>query len=336
MEKYINNCSLCGRKKELIRSNNPLVKSLCSECLNKEIDRKSLVEANFFCKTYNIPFNPNKWLKIEKESGTDVFKNYVNLVAEENKNSLYNSSKTDMLWTRADKEWQKDLTNEELIKRIIPIKEGFIKRMQIQWGSDYSFQEFLKLENLYTNTVRSNAITNPLTLDMIKKIAIVSIKMDRALEDGEIQTAAELNKMHTTLIKGAGLDDLVEVSDENVISNVSELCKFIEDNHGEFKFYDDVTRDIVDKTIKDQEEWIRHFVIDNAGISTTYKLIEEQYKNKMENETLENAAKQKPLEDLDTIFEKAKSGHKEEFDKEIEEEDIDIGGEDDEINDPAF
>ncbi len=333
--KIIGNCSLCGKKTVLIKSNNPIVGSVCSDCLNKEIDRKNLKEANFFCKTYNLPFDPNKWLEIEKVSGPKVFEEYVNVVAAENPKSLYNSDKTDLLWERMNKEWQKDLTNEELISRITPIKDGFVKRMQIKWGPKYSFQQYLKLEDLYTNTVKSNSITNPLTLDIIKKIAIVSVEMDQALEDGDIQSAAEFNKMHTTLVKSAGLDDLVEVSDDNVLSTVADLCKFIEDSGGVFQYYDDVTRDIVDKTIQDLEEWTRNFVIDNAGISTTYELIENQYKQKMQAETLNSAAKRKPLEDLETAFNNAKEGKNVDFDKEIEADDIDLG-DDDEIDDPTY
>ena len=329
-------CPLCGKRTQLIQSNNPIVASVCGECLNKEIDRKSLKQANLFCRSYNLPFDPNKWLEIEKESGKDVFRDYVNLVGEEYSNTLYNSNATDLLWERADAEWQKDMTNQELLARIQPIKEGFLKRMSVQWGSEYTFEEYLKLENLYTNTVRSNGITNPLTLDVVRKIAVVSVAMDQALKTGEIAAASDYNKMHTTLIKSAGLDDMVEVGDSNVIATVADLCQFIEDSGGVFKYYDGVSRDVVDETIKDMQNWTREFVTDNAGINPTYHLIEEQYKKKMQAEVFDQATKEKPLVSLEDMFDKAKQGVDAEFDAEVERDDVDLEDPNYGIDDPDY
>lgn len=53
-------CPKCGRLTELIPSNNPLVMSVCLKCVNEEIDPSSIKQADFFCRTYNIPFNPNQ------------------------------------------------------------------------------------------------------------------------------------------------------------------------------------------------------------------------------------------------------------------------------------
>jgi hypothetical protein len=52
-------CSKCGRTAELMFSNNPLSgNTICFDCINDNLDYKNLEHADFFCRTYNLPFKP--------------------------------------------------------------------------------------------------------------------------------------------------------------------------------------------------------------------------------------------------------------------------------------
>ena len=126
--------------------------------------------------------------------------------------------------------------------------------MQIKWGQRFTFQQYLELENLYTSTVRAAGITNPLTMAIIKKIAIANVDMNTALDDLDVKAATNYNKIISDLIKSAGIEQMVDVGSTEVISTVSELCQYLEDNNFQFRFYDRVSRDIVDATIEDQKE----------------------------------------------------------------------------------
>lgn len=53
-------CPNCGQLKLVINSNNVISPGICEDCLNKAIDYKDLKAADYFCRTYNIPFDPNK------------------------------------------------------------------------------------------------------------------------------------------------------------------------------------------------------------------------------------------------------------------------------------
>jgi hypothetical protein len=52
-------CPKCGKIAEIVPSNNPIVPGICSKCISKELDPSNLTQADFFCRTYNIPFEPN-------------------------------------------------------------------------------------------------------------------------------------------------------------------------------------------------------------------------------------------------------------------------------------
>lgn len=330
MNGSIAKCPICGKTGKIIKSNNPIVPGACLNCLNEQIDYNNLKQANFFCRTYNLPWLPDRWIEIAQDAKFDTFYYYTEVISNEYSNTLYTGDATDDKWDQMNKEWQKCLTHQSLLEKIKPIKEDFIQRMQIKWGTQYDFQQFISLENLFTNTLQSTGTTNPLTIDIIKKIAIVSINMERALNDGEIKAAAEYSKMHKSLIDAAGLDDIIEVGESDVIGTVAELCDYLESKGFQLEFYDGCTRDVVDKTIKDQQEWTRNFVLNSTGIQQTYEIIEESFKNKMEREASQEAFDELSL---DSLIEETKLGMNREFDEELENDDFDLGDDDgDEID----
>ena len=63
----------------------------------------------------------------------------------------------------------------------------------------------------------------------------------------------------------------------------------MEKNGFQFKFYDDVERDIVDKTIHDIQDSIKYEIANATGLESTLEAIEKAYIQKAENEEEEDA-----------------------------------------------
>ena len=324
-------CPICKRPTEVVPTNNPLYPGICLECLQELVDYRDLNQVDFFCRTYNIPFLPEKWLRIAEEAKGETFIFYVDVIKNEYPKTLYNGETASELWSKVNKEWLKCTSLNDAIQAIAPIKENFIKRMQLKWGVEYSFEDYIQLEFLYTNTAQSSGTTNPLTLDIIRKIAIISVEMEKALTEKNIKAAAEFSKMHKQLIDAAGISDMIEVGETDTIATLSELCDYVESQGFQLKFYDGVARDVVDKTILDQQEWTRKFFETNTGIVQDYQLIEETYQNKLEKEKSGEAYDELSLE---ALLEDTKKGMGA-FGAETESDDtsdLDIG----DINDPNF
>lgn len=292
-------CASCKENATLILSNNPLVPSYCEECLGKMVNPLNMRSVAFWARTYNIPLLPDKWMQIAQKLGRGAFAKYLEIVAAEFPDTQYNNAlKLRDYWDDIDQEWTKVQTHKDAIKQLSVIREEFLLQMQVKWGMRFTFEEFLQLENLYTNTLRATGITDPLKKDMIKKIAIISVDMERLLAEGNIKDAKEYTTMHKVYASSVGLDDLIELTDGEVISTVSELAEYLEDNGFQFKYYDGVSRDIVDKTIEDQQEWYRNFFANATGIQATYDLIEKGYRTKLEQERTGKAIEETPLDEL--------------------------------------
>lgn len=319
----IRSCPICKQVGKIINSNNPLSPGICEKCLSEMVDGKDLKQVDFFCRTYNIPFNPDTWIRIYSQAGNLSFEHYVQVVSDEHAlNFTYKCSDDNApVWDQINAIWRKNWTHGELLQQIQSIKDDWLKQMHIKWGPSYEFTEYLKLENLFNNTIQGTGTTSPLTIDIIKKIAVVSVLMDRSLINGEIEEAGKYSKMHRDLIKAAGLEEMIDVTENDVISTVSDLCNYLEQKGFKFDFYDGVKRDIVDMTIEDIKEWTVNYVRDATGIQQTYAMVEDSFKTSLEVNKTSEATSKVTLEDL---IRAKKEGANEKLDAELESEEWDL------------
>lgn len=206
---------------------------------------------------------------------------------------------------------------------LAPIKEGFLLRNKIKWGQDYTFEELITLENLFTKTLESNDISNPMQIDAIKKAAKMSISLDRAITSGDSKEINDLSKAYQNFIKTAKIDEIIDNASEDVISTVADLVDFIERSGYTFNYYDGVERDIVDRSLEDIKQYIRRLVLDTSGaqLESVFDSIDNALR--VEKETLDSVKSydKVPLEDLyKDAIEKREESIQEDFAAEESEE----------------
>lgn len=277
-------------------------------------------QASFFCRTYNLPFKPELWMKMAKEYKGQVFKEYALFVLDIHQNEQF-QDKTGKVWSEATKEWELLRTHEELIVKLKPLKEGYMLRNQIKWGSNYTFEELIQLENLFVNTLKANSITNPMQKDAIKKACKMSVALDRAIMNGDSKEINEFSKAYQNFVKTAKIDDLITESSQDVISNVAQLVQYIEEQGFQFNYYDGVSRDIVDKSLIDMQNFIQRLVVDSTGLDVIFETIASGLRREIAVEKDAESFAEVPLEDLYAAELEVRS---EEFDNELEEEEVDL------------
>lgn len=97
-------CPKCGKIAEIMQSNNAITPGICLNCLKKELDASKLEHADFFCRTYNIPLDPNRWVELYERCGDNVYYFYLKEFFESNTENLYYQKATKDLWKKADEE----------------------------------------------------------------------------------------------------------------------------------------------------------------------------------------------------------------------------------------
>ena len=183
------------------------------------------------------------------------------------------------------------------------------------------------LENLFMNTLQANEISNPMQKDAIKKACKMSVALDRAIINGDSKEINELSKAYQNFVKTAKIDDLITASSQDVISNVAQLVKFIEDEGFEFQYYDNVDRDIVDRSMKDIQQFLQRLVLDATGLESVFETINSALKTENAIKKDAESYEKVPLEDL---YAEAIERQSELFDEELDGTDIDLGDDDEE------
>lgn len=267
-------CFNC-KKHLAIPTNNPLVEGLCETCLQQMLDPNNIEHFTFWARTYNYPVKMNLYLRLLTADRKNIFTRYAAALEEENEISFEDSVSD--VWKMVQEEWVKVNTHEKLLAKVATVKEAFVQRAQIKWGSSFSFAQLLQLENLFNNTIKAFNLTNPLSIDAVKKACKISVQIDDAIESGDGRNIKDLTAAYKSLLALSHIDELADTATEGTIKTVSDLFAYMEANGFKFKFYNNEERDIVDKTINDFKEIIRDEVQNATGLDVTLNNIRERY-----------------------------------------------------------
>ena len=276
-------CPKCGRRNvELMLSNNPLSGgTICFDCIKDNLNHNSVEHADFFCRTYNLPFMPELWVETSNNFGPDVFKEYAALVLADgrNKPNLAYDSSTKDLWARVNKEWEKCRSFIEVLRKIKPIRDSYVDRGRLKWGEQYTFEEIIKLDSIYSRTLKANNITNPMQKEAVKTLCKLQIEMDEAIRMKDAKAIKDFSGAWSTFAKQADLETMINETKTDDITTVAELYDYMERSGFKFKFYDGFDRDEVDRAIKDIQDANRRLILESTGLQP---LLEEMARKRMQ------------------------------------------------------
>lgn len=294
-------CPKCGRKAILMYSNNPLSgKTICFDCIANNLNYLNIEHAEFFCRTYNLPWEPELWIQLSEEYGIGVFRQYTELVLADEKNrpNLVYENTTKDLWVRTNREWEKCRNFAQILDGMKTIKESYIARNRLKWGEQYTLEDLIKLDSIYTRTLKANNITNPLQKEAVKTLCKLQIEMDEAIRAKDAKAINDFSKAWSNFAKQADLETMINETKTEDITTVAELYDFMEREGFQFKFYDGFDRDEVDRTIKDMQKYLRTLVNESTGIEP---LLADMIKKKQaaeEDAAEARATSETPLEEL--------------------------------------
>jgi len=287
-------CPHCGRKSYLMTSNNPLSgPTICFDCIANNLKYSNLEHAEFFCRTYNLPWIPELWLQLAEECKVGVFREYTKTVLEdkENQPNLAYTTTTHDLWSRTNKEWEKCRSFSEILTKLQPIRDSYVDRGRLKWGEQYTFEELIKLDSMYTRTLKANNVVNPMQKEAVKTLCKLQIEMDEAIRAKDAKALKDLSTSYATFAKQADLETMINETKTDDITTVAELYDYMERKGFEFKFNDGFDRDEVDRTIKDIQEYLRRLVLESTGLQP---LLEDMMRKRME--TMEEEKERESIE----------------------------------------
>ena len=154
--------------------------------------------------------------------------------------------------------------------------------LAMKWGRLYRADEWVALEKLYNDFMVSFDVQDAGRLDTLKKICKTSLKMDQAIDCGDIDTYQKLSRVYDALMKSAKFTEAQNKEGKsNFMEAIGELVAYCEkkENGGAIQPYKiDVPYDIVDKVIDDLKSYNRSLFYEDPSIAQEI----EQYLKKKE------------------------------------------------------
>ena len=230
---------------------------MCANCIEE------ILEGNNFnwkivdklCQYADIPFVPREFERLHKMNGNKVFPIYAELFLSKEYEGLD--------WETYFLEF-KELEKAGIISEELPIlKEKRRKELKDKWGYNYDDEELNYLENLYEGLIATQNVSGALQNDQALKICKISLNLDSKIREGE-----DFDKMMSSYDK---LVKTAEFTPKNVknasdFESMGELVHWLEEKGFKNKFYDNVTRDIVDETIKNIQSYNQRLYTNESNI----------------------------------------------------------------------
>ena len=265
MGKLVKTCEWCDgifSIADFAKTNSPFYKDgtipVCSACIKKYLEAREFnwKYVDLLCQYMNIPFVPKVFEDLKKKNGSDVFPIYAEYC-------LQNHYENNIGWGEYFEEFKKLKEDGAIDGQLPGIGEAKLNKLLDKWGRNYTEEELDYLEKLHTGLLTTQNITGALQDDQGLKLCKMSLEIDNRIRDG-----ADFDKLLSSYDKLVKIADFTPKNAKSAtdLESVGELYKYLERKGWKNRFYDGVTRDIVDETIKNIQAFNQRLYIDEGGI----------------------------------------------------------------------
>ena len=230
---------------------------ICNSCIESylvdvDFDWK---EVDKLCQYADIPFVPKEWERLRKMNGDKVFGIYAEVFAQTEYESLG--------WSDYYAAFRDLKASGDIEEELPGIADQRRAKLQERWGANYDDEALRYLENLYSGLMTTQNVNGALQVDQAIKICKMSYEIDNRIREGS--DFDKLLSSYDKLVKAAEFTPK-NVKNINDFDSVGELIKWLEKRGWKNSFYDGVTRDIVDETIKNFQNFNQRLYTNESGI----------------------------------------------------------------------
>lgn len=269
--------------------------TVCYDCVCEMIEFNDLDAVNKLCQFLDIPFLANDWLSLYKSTDNKrkILEDYIKTV----RNSEYSNA----TWKEYTLLWDKARETDAVLSKLPTLSADLFIYLRKKWGSydDFGVEDYLKMESYEKNTLSYYNFRDEARRDMIRKLALVSVLIDKKLAAGDTREVSTLISSYQSLMKESGIQNAVQ-NDTETIESLSELIAFLEEHGWLMDYKVTETRDVVDATIRNFQQYVAGLVSGSGEeITQMYnaKLMEEQAGTTVNEEDIESMFEAQEAED---------------------------------------
>lgn len=230
---------------------------ICNSCIADwlELHEFDWTFIDKLCQWADIPFVPREWERLYEMNGNNTFPVYAEVFAQSEYEGLG--------WSEYYKAFMDLKASGDIEDELPGIADQKRKQLQERWGANYDDEALRYLENLYNGLMTTQNVNGALQVDQAIKICKMSYEIDNRIREGS--DFDKLLASYDKLVKAAEFTPK-NVKNINDFDSVGELIKWLEKRGWRNTFYDSVTRDIVDETIKNFQNFNQRLYTNETGI----------------------------------------------------------------------
>ena len=138
--------------------------------------------------------------------------------------------------------------------------------LAMKWGRLYKPSEWVQLEKMYAEMTQSFDIQDADTINTLLLICKTNLKMNQALDSGDLDGYQKLSRVSDNLRKSAKFTAAQNKEEKNdFVDSVGEIITLCEKEGFIPKYVTDVPQDKVDQTLKDMNDYLHKLVTQDLG-----------------------------------------------------------------------
>lgn len=230
---------------------------ICNDCIDKMIQQEggNWQFVDKLCQMADIPFIPKEWENIAEMNKVGTFYVYAQI--------FLNSEYDGIGWSDYFEAFRSLRDAGKIEDELPALSEDKRARLKKMWGANYDDAALDYLDMLYQGLLSTQNINGKLQMDQAQKICKMSYEIDRRIEEGT--DFDKLLASYDKLVKAAEFTPK-NVKNINDFDTFGEAAKWMEKNGWRNRFYDNVTRDIVDETIKNFQSFVQRLYTNESNI----------------------------------------------------------------------
>ena len=196
---------------------------------------------------------------------------------------------------------QNFMSQQEMIDPGADLDKDDKMYLAVKWGRLYKPSQWVALEQLYNEFMDSFDIQGAARIDTLKMICKTSLKMNEAIDCGDIQSYQKLSRVYDTMMKSAKFTQ-AQNKDKNgeTIDSASAIVDFVEAHSGEIPRYQcQQPQDVVDQIINDLKAYNKNLIYEDKSLAQEIEKYLQEKRISEEMKKDKKDAKAKGLENVE-------------------------------------
>lgn len=152
------------------------------------------------------------------------------------------------------------------------LNQDEINQLKLDWGEDYTEEQYLNLEQLFSDMKQAYIIQDPIAIQNAKMICKMTVKMNKFLDIDDVESASKISRQLDLFIKTANLAPVQQKDRAQTTFAISQLAFLIEREGGFIpEFYQPEANDKIDMILQDMKEYTAYLVRGESNIGEMVK-----------------------------------------------------------------